>query len=203
MKKVLFAALAAVISLAACQNNNQGAASTAGGESGEATGTVKTMPSVAYIDIDSLIVNYDRAIDMQKSFEEKYKKAESQLQTKMQRLEKDLMDYQEKAQKGLMTRSQMAETEEKLNRQQQTVMQDRDRLLGELAEEEQVMNNTIFYAVSDFLEEHNADFRYSMIISTTATGPILHADPSMNITNEVLKLLNEQYAAEKAEKAGK
>ena len=40
-----------------------------------------------------------------------------------------------------------------------------------------------------------------MIISTTASGPILHADPAMDITEEVLAVLNERYAAEKA--AGK
>ena len=201
MKKVLFAAVAAVITLVACQNNNQaGTTATGSGTTAGTQETVKTMPSIAYINIDSLIINYDRAIDMQKVFEEKYKKAETQLQTKMQRLEKDMLDYQDKAQKGLMTRSQMAETEEKLGRQQQVLMQDRDKLLGELSEEEQVMNNTIFYAVSDFLDIHNADYKYSMIISTTATGPILHADPSLNITSEVLRILNEQYAAEKAAK---
>lgn len=203
MKKVLFAAVAAIFSLAACQNNNSGTAATGGNGTETSVEISQTLPSVAYINIDSLLLNYDRAMDMQKTFEDRYTKAEREIQTKMQRLEKDMMDYQDRAQKGLMTRSQMAETEEKLGRQQQTLVADRDRLLGELSEEEQVMNNTIFYAVSDFLSVYNADYRYSMIISTTASGPLLHANPALNITSEVLKGLNEEYAAEKAAAAKK
>mgnify|MGYP002231689080 CR=1 FL=1 len=66
--------------------------------------------------------------------------------------------------------------------QQQELLATRDRMMGELAEEEQVMNNRIYYAVMDYLKEYNADYKYSMIISTTASGPILHADPAMDIT---------------------
>lgn len=198
MKKIILAASVIMLSLVGCQTNQP--AATAGADNNNGAGFAAQELTVAYVHIDSLIMNYDRAIDMQKAFEDKYRKAERELQTKMQKLEKDVMDYQDKAQKGLMTRSQMAETEEKLGRQQQNLMEDRDRLMNELAEEEQVMTNTIFYAVSDFLKDNNSDFKYSMIISTTASGPILHANPALSITEPVLKALNEAYAKEKTTK---
>lgn len=199
MRNLFFAAAAALVMLASCQNNTQPA--TGETATGATVQVSNGMPSVAYINTDSLLMSYDRAIDMQKTFEEKYRKAEREINAKLQKLEKEVMDYQERASKGLMTRSQMAETEERLGRQQQDLMQDRDRLMNELAEEERVMNNTIFYAVSDYLKEYNADLKYSLIISTTAAGPILHADPSMDITTPVLKALNEAYVKEKADKA--
>ena len=109
--------------------------------------------------------------------------------------------WRRKIQKGLVTRATAEEMQQKLMQQQQELLATRDRMMGELAEEEQVMNNRIYYAVMDYLKEYNADYKYSMIISTTASGPILHADPAMDITEEVLAVLNERYAAEKA--AGK
>ena len=118
-----------------------------------------------------------------------------------QQLEKDMLEAQDKIQKGLVTRATAEEMQQKLMQQQQELLATRDRMMGELAEEEQVMNNRIYYAVMDYLKEYNADYKYSMIISTTASGPILHADPAMDITEEVLAVLNERYAAEKA--AGK
>ena len=102
---------------------------------------------------------------------------------------------------GIFQGATAEEMQQKLMQQQQELLATRDRMMGELAEEEQVMNNRIYYAVMDYLKEYNADYKYSMIISTTASGPILHADPAMDITEEVLAVLNERYAAEKA--AGK
>ena len=125
----------------------------------------------------------------------------SELNAKSQQLEKDMLEAQDKIQKGLVTRATAEEMQQKLMQQQQELLATRDRMMGELAEEEQVMNNRIYYAVMDYLKEYNADYKYSMIISTTASGPILHADPAMDITEEVLAVLNERYAAEKA--AGK
>lgn len=200
MKKMFFAA-AALLSLAGC--GGQGT-TTATQSANEGTAIVRETPagslSVAYIDIDSLILKYDMAIDLRNEFESKYTRAERDLQAKAQRLEKDVMDYQDRASKGLMTRQQMMDAEESLGAQQQELMVERERRLGELGEEDQVMNNRVFFAVSDYLKEYNADYRYSMIISTTASGPLLHADPAFNITDEVLRTLNERYAAEKGKK---
>ena len=137
-------------------------------------------------------------LDLRGDYEVKAKKVENELTSKGRSLEKDVRDYQDKAQKGLMTRSQMAETEEKLQKQQQTFMQHRDTAMQEMAEEEQVMLNQIHYSIVEYLKEFNKDYRYGMIISTTAAGPILNADPMLDITSVVLKGLNEKYAAEKA-----
>ena len=81
--------------------------------------------------------------------------------------------------------------------QQQELVNTRDRMMSELAEEEMVMNNRIYYAIMDYLKEYNSDYKYSMIVSTTASGPILHADPEMDITSEVLAELNARYKAGK------
>ncbi len=202
MRKLFFAAAVAMISLAGCGGGQGTAADTQ--QANDETASEREIPSggmsVAYINIDSLILNYEMAIELRNTFESKYNAAERELQAKAQRLERDVLDYQDKASKGLMTRQQMAETEERLGRQQQELMADRERRLGELGEEDQVMNNRVFFAVSDYLKEYNSDYRYSMIISTTASGPLLHADPALDITKEVLKALNERYAADKGKK---
>lgn len=140
------------------------------------------------------------ATDLNSDFRVKYEKAESQIKNKQSRFERDYMDYQEKAQKGLATRLQLSEMEQKLQQQDMQIRQDAEKLMNELAEEEQVINNTIFFSVTDYLKELNADNRYAMIISTTTSGPILHADPSLSITQDVLKALNERYDKEKAAK---
>lgn len=200
MKKLLIAA-AAALACVACGNRQNTANGTSDNTAdGQTTGDVRTAAqglNVAYIQMDSLLLKYTLAEELRAAYEAKINKADRELNAKGQKLERDMMDAQEKIQKGLVTRATAEEMQQKLYNQQNELMASRDRIMGELAEEEQVMNNRIYYAIMDYLEEFNADRKYSMIVSTTATGPILNADPALDITAEVLEALNARYAADK------
>lgn len=201
MKKLLIAA-AAALACVAC-GNKQNAANgtsdnTADGQTTAAAISSAQGLNVAYIQMDSLLLKYTLAEELRTAYEAKINKADRELNAKGQKLERDMMDAQEKIQKGLVTRATAEEMQQKLYNQQNELMASRDRIMGELAEEEQVMNNRIYYAIMDYLEEFNADRKYAMIVSTTATGPILNADPALDITAEVLEALNARYAADKA-----
>lgn len=151
--------------------------------------------TIAYIQMDSLYSNYDMFQELSQEFQAKSEKAETELTNKGRSLEREYNSYVEKASKGLITRSQAQSMEEDLTRKQQSFMDQRDRLLGELAEEEQVMFNRIFHSIQEYLDLFNADKRYSMIISTNSGGPILNADPALDITREIIEGINRHYAA--------
>lgn len=199
MKKVLVA-VAALAVFTACRNNGNEQQASEGGvaETVVEERTKGSVPNVAYIQVDSLMADYLLAEELRNAFQAKANKADRELNAKYQKLEKDMMEAQEKVEKGLVTRATAEQMQQKLMAQQQELMNTRDRMMNELAEEEQVMNNRIYYAIMDYLSEYNADYKYSMIISTAASGPVLHAEPSMNITKDVLAALNERYNAEKA-----
>ena len=111
-----------------------------------------------------------------------------------------MRDYQDKIQKGLVTRSQAQSIEENLNKKQQSFMQHRDQVMSELAEEEQVMLNRIHYSITEYLKEFNSDYRYKMILSSST---VLNADPSLDLTQIILEGLNKKYATEKPEETPK
>ena len=156
-----------------------------------------TSGDIAYFNIDSLVNRYDMYTDLRAAYEEKAKKAENELTSKGRSLENSVRDYQEKIQKGLVTRSQAQTMEENLNKQQQTFVEHRDKVMAEMAEEEQVMLNRIHYSITQYLKEFNSDYRFKMIVSSTGAGPVLSADPSLDLTEVLLEGLNKQYAAEK------
>lgn len=198
MKKILVA-VAALVAFTACQNKQ---ASDNASEAVSGNGAVAEVEKneglkVAYIQIDSLMADYMLADELRKTFQAKADKADRELNAKYQKLEKDMIDAQDKIQKGLVTRATAEKMQQDLMAQQQELVNTRDRMMNELAEEEMVMNNRIYYAIMDYLKEYNSDYKYSMIISTTASGPILHADPEMDITSEVLAELNARYQAGK------
>ncbi len=194
----MFAAVAALAFFAGCKNTAGVSASDASTVSSD---RMETVSDIAYVDIDSLIAHYDMYVDLSSQFEAKAKKIEGELTSKKRRLEKEVRDYQEKASNGLMTRSQMAQTEEELQAKMQSYDQSSQKTLAELDEEQQVMTNQVIYSIMSYIKEYNANLRYKMILSTTSSGPVLDADPALNITGEILRELNKRYVAEKDKNA--
>jgi outer membrane protein len=196
MKKTLILALAAV-ALTACKNN-QG---TTAGAGTDATGTkVETVYDIAYITMDSLVTNYDRFVDLSADFEAKASKVQKDLEARARSLQNEVVSFQEKVSKGLMTSRDAAAEQTRIENKGQQFETDRQNRLAELSEEEQVMTNQVFYAINEYVAKFNADLRYKMILTTSGGTPVIHADPALNITAEILKGLNEEYAAEKASK---
>lgn len=193
MKNLFFTACALALLAVSC--NNKGTPAQTPETSSE---TAATTGKIAYVRIDTLINQYNMYIDLRAAYEEKAKKADTELTSKGRSLERQLRDYQEKVQNGLVTRSQAQSIEEDLGRQQQNFMQHRDKVMGEMAEEEQVMLNQIQYSITEFIKDLNKDYQYDMILSTSGSTPVLSGNPSLDITATVLEGLNKKYADEKA-----
>ena len=106
-----------------------------------------------------------------------------------------------------MTRS-VAEVEaEKLQKQEIEFTNYANLKNNEINEELLVMNNQINDAIVTFVQKYNAEKKYGMILLSqgdvegdgvvTLAAPVLTADPSLDITDEVLAGLNEEYIASK------
>ncbi len=156
--------------------------------------TVAGDGSVVYVQIDSLVNGYDMFHDLRAEFEKKAKAADEDLTKKSKTFEREAMDFQEKVQKGLITRSQAEQLQTQLQQKQQNLQQYAEKLRVEMAEEEAVMLRRIYDAVLNYLKEYNKDHNYSLILSTSGTtNVIMQGSPNLNITNDVMSGLNAGY----------
>ncbi len=200
MKKTLFLALALMIGLTACNNQSSDGATTGTTGTAAVPGTEASLSTgdIVYVRMDSLMVNYKMATLLNDSLQQKSLQVENDLTSRGRSLENSMRSAQDKVQKGLVTSTQARELEQQLMQQEQDLMNRRDQLLGELSELEQVTMNRITNSILEFMKEFNADKRYKMIISTTPGGPILDADPALDITAEAIEGLNAYYEKNKA-----
>ena len=153
--------------------------------------------AVVFVDIDTLISKYDMYNDLKKELEQKGQDKETQFNVKLKAFQKEAADFQDKVQKGLVTRSQAEEMQQGLQQKQQGIYQLQDQLRSEMADEQQVMNNKMLNSIMEYLKEYNQDKGYSFVVSRSFGGPVLFADQGLNITNDVVKGLNEKYASTK------
>ena len=152
---------------------------------------------MAYINIDTLMNNMDMFFDVRNKLVDKQKSSEAELNSRSKDFEKEATDFQEKVQKGLITRSRAQEIEQELYLEQQNLINLKDRLSMELAEEEQVMNRQLIYYITDYLKEYNKEKNYQFIISNSLAGPLLYASDKQDITNDVVEGINAKYAKER------
>jgi len=148
---------------------------------------------IAYVNIDTLIANYQMYIDKRDELMEKRDESEAELQGKSQSFERDVRDFQNKVQKGLVTRTKAQMMQQELGQREQELYQVKEQMTYKLAEEEQVMNRQVLNAIMDYLEEYNKDKGYHFILSNAFGGPLLYSNESLNITQQVLVGLNETY----------
>jgi outer membrane protein len=152
---------------------------------------------IAYVNIDSVIFKFDMFTDRRDDLMTKQKSAEAELNSKGTQYEKGVKDYQDKVNKGLITRATAAQMEQSLTQQQQELLSLRDNLQSNLMEEEQVMNRQILEYITKFLDENKATYNYQFILGKSFGSVVLYSDSGLDITQVVLDAINAKYKAEK------
>lgn len=155
---------------------------------------------IVYVNIDTLLSNYAYFQDLQDEFADKQAELEAELNNRGRQYEAGALDYQNKVQKGLVTRREAADMEQQLMAAQQQLLQYRDELTMQLSEEEQVSNRKLINRIMEYLVEYNKEYNYQFIFSNSFGDNVLFANHQLDITKDVLTGLNEQYAKEKARK---
>lgn len=166
--------------------------STPAGQSGE--GIVAGQGSVVYIQMDSLLNQYDMFNDLKSELESKAQVIQDDLSKRGRAFERDYKDWEEKIQKGLITRAQAEAQQQQLAARQQELQSLGQQKQMEMAEEERVLFNKVMDALNTYLKKYNEEKKFSVIINSSGTmNTVLQADSSLNVTNEVVAGLNEEY----------
>jgi outer membrane protein len=158
---------------------------------------VTSAQGIAYINIDSVIFNFEKFTDMRADLDTKKKSAEAELNSKGGQYEKGAKDYQDKVNKGLVTRATAAQMEQALLQQQQDLVSLRDNLQQNLMEEEQVMNRQILEYITTFLDENKNVYNCQYILGKSFGSVVLYGDAALDITKKVTDAINLKYKAEK------
>ncbi|HUS87199.1 MAG TPA: OmpH family outer membrane protein [Bacteroidales bacterium] len=152
---------------------------------------------ISYVNVDSIIFNFEMYFDLRDVLMVKQKDSETQLNAMGRQYETGARDYEDKVRKGLVTRATAAEMEQGLLQQQQELVNLRDQLQMELMEEEQVMNRRVLEYIYQYLEEYTEEKGFDYILGKSFGGPVMYSKPGLDITSDVLTGINNKYLAEK------
>lgn len=192
MKKFIFGAFALLIALSSCtaddKTDNKATASK---------NTVKTaadagkLPNYRYVDLDTILSNYILAKDyneemlrMQTNMENEVKRHESSIQNFAASVNKKMQNN------GYLTEASLRQDQEKMASMQQNAQKSVASLQSNFESAAMKAQKAVNDSIEAFIKTYNASHGYDAIFFKAAT---LYIDPRLDITDEVLKGLNERY----------
>ena len=190
MKKILFAAMALALAVG-CKNANSENAAVAD-ENPQTTELNAT--GVAYVQVEQVLAESEIFKTEGVALRDKTEKAQKSWVQKEQRLQNEIVQLQEKYQKGLITTRDAQEKEQELQRRAANYQTSAQNEAKTLEEENIVFQNRMNDLLGRAIQEINADGAYKMIVNASA---LLDADESLDITAVVLAKVNELYKQDK------
>ncbi|MAX80282.1 MAG: hypothetical protein CL843_08915 [Crocinitomicaceae bacterium] len=151
---------------------------------------------VAFINTDSIFAKYELAIQMKEDLEAEEERLTKQLQSKESQFMSEYEALQRNAANMSQFEGQMKQQE--LLEKQQALVDLQDRYSLKLSNLEQEKNQELNVKIRSFLEGYSKDKPYEVVLSYNEMGIIRWGDKKLDITNEVIRQMNEQYKAGQA-----
>lgn len=182
-------------SLAACNQNKTNAPAASAPAAGSAPAALGAN-QIVFVNSDTLLNKYEYFKDMADRLEKKGKAAQNDLQAKGQAFQREVAEYQKNAQS--MSADQRQATEQRLARKQQELQAYQQNAGAQVQGDQAKEQAKLYEKVSDFLKTYAKEKGYKMVMTyQKGNSGILYGDPSLDITNDVVKQLNDAYTKEK------
>jgi outer membrane protein len=176
-------------SVAACNQNKTSDKSTA-------NATAPASGSVVFVNQDTLSLRYEYAKDMRKRLEDKGKSAQSDVGSRQQALQREGAEYQRSA--NTLSADQRASTEQRLQREAQEFQQYQQNAAAQFQNDQSDESKKLYDKVYAFTKQYAKDNGYKMVLTfQTGNTNLLYADPTLDVTADFVKKLNDAYSKEK------
>ncbi len=153
---------------------------------------------IAYLNLDSVLTQYQFAIEASDKLMTKQEDARLKLNTKARTLQSEMADFQRKLENGaFMSRDRAEQKQQDLIKKQNDLQELEAKLTNDIMVENQKLNMQLADTINNFLREFNADGRYQMIFANAGKDNILQAADGYDITAEVVEALNARYNKKK------
>ena len=176
-----------------CENNAKKTEGNIPAVQSNTTSSIK----IAYVNSDTVSKYYDFAALIQTKLLNKRSSAENQLKDKMSSYQKLRADFEKAA--PIMGEREKMEKAQNIMTLEQEIMRVEQDLTDQLAQEELLLTESYILKTNEYMQIIGKELGYDFVLSFRIGGPMLYADSSHDITEEVIQLLNKRYNSSLAE----
>jgi len=179
-------------SVAACK---QAPTSTTAAPAASTTSASGDKPTTVYVNSDTLYSKYNYAKDVNNALQAKLKGAQGDMQSKTDAFQREVVDYQKS--QATMPADQRQVTEQRLQREQQQLQGYQQNESAQLQDDKATQYQKVYDKVDDFVKNFAKQNGYKLVLTYSKNvQTVIYGDPSLDVTADVVKGLNDTYAKE-------
>ncbi|MDR2853808.1 MAG: OmpH family outer membrane protein [Prevotellaceae bacterium] len=155
--------------------------------------TASDVLPVAYINVDSLLLNYTFAKNANEELMKEQENSRATINARMRQLQGEVTEFQRKLENNAFLSRQRAEEEQaRLAKKDQDLQELNAQLTDKLLQKQQKLNEALRDTINSFLTQYNETKKFQLILSNTMNDNILYAEKTYDITAEVIAELNKR-----------
>lgn len=143
----------------------------------------------AYVDNTQLIQDFKEMKSTEAKFTKKSEKLKKELDSVAQQFQLEVQQYQQ--QSTSLSSAEKQEKESMLMQKQQQLQRQQQMQSNQLREESDVVIDSLITKVKDFVADYGEKNGYTYIFGSNESANIMYAKEGRDITEEVLKALND------------
>ncbi|MGH7480634.1 MAG: OmpH family outer membrane protein [Longimicrobiales bacterium] len=144
---------------------------------------------IAFINSQRIIEQAPGAQEARETLEAEMQQYRTELQQLEQELQAKIQDYQQQV--GTMTEEARAAREQEIREQRQQLQQRATELDQQAAQRQQQLVEPIMQQIEDVIEALRVERNYAMIFDSAPGTSLIAADPSLDITDDVIQRLRQ------------
>jgi outer membrane protein len=154
---------------------------------------VFTLPQkMVYVDSAKLVNEYKGMQDARTAYEKKAITWKANIDTLTSEVQKQIMDYEKESSK--LTAKERQLSEELIRTKQKQLMEYQQAMNAQAKQEDVKMTGEVVQQINAYLKKYGEENGYKIVMAATEYGNIAYADEGLDITADVLKGLNNEYA---------
>ena len=153
----------------------------------------------AYVDTTKVIQDYQEMKDVESKFEARRDSLTQLITGPQQQFQQEVQEYQQGM--NSMSASQRQAKEQELQQKGQRLQQQQQMIGQQLRNDSDTAIDEVVEKVKDFVAEYGKENGYTYIFGSNESANIMYAKDGLDITDEIVKKLNESYSGKSGSNA--
>lgn len=154
---------------------------------------VFTIPQkLVYVDSGKLVNEYKGMQDARAVYQKKAATWKANIDTLTSEVQQRIMNYEKESSK--LTAKERQLSEELIRTKQKQLMEYQQAMNTQAKQEDSKMTGEVVQQINAYLKKYGEENGYKIVMAATEYGNIAYADEGLDITEDVLEGLNQEYS---------
>ena len=146
---------------------------------------------IGFVDNGVLINEYQERVDIEANLQIKINAFKSRTDSLRSAFELEIKEAELRARK--MSQADVQKLSQELQQKEQVLSQRVQFEQQQIAQESQTLNDSLIKTVKNFVRAYGKSNNYNYILGSNEAGSVLYGEESSDLTQEILKALNDGY----------